>query len=317
MKKNRVIGMIGVGLSNSNWNADFTGYPKKINGRYVATPFCLKYCYRNYWDIKGESVLGLKSYDEKRKPLNLEERLTYLGIDFSAIRDKKNKNNDTIKKEQLYKLFDFIDVACFGATIAVKDFNHNFTGAIQFSEGINLFDDSDVVTETVLSPYQNSNKEESQQTTNGQRHILDEGHYFYDFVVDPQNYRNFADCKGFDDTDYDKFKEASLQCVNNYNSVAKQGCYNEFAMFIELKDASYKLITNLKDLVKCYKEEDKLVIDINNVLKELKEIEDDIASIEVYYSPLSTNLNYDNNIFNTDNLIITKNLYSEKDFDLE
>lgn len=310
MKKNRVIGIIGIGATNANWNADFTGFPRKVNGVYTASPFCLKYCFRNYWDINGDKVVGLKSYkiDEKskfQKPRNLEERLISLGINIKGDTENEIQN----------KLFECIDVACFGATVAIKGFTKDYTGSIQFSEGVNKFDESEIFIETILSPYQNSNKSESSQATNGTRTCLNEGHYFYDFIVDPQNYRKLIELnpsfKGLSNDNYDKFKEASMQCVNNYNSVAKKGCYNEFAMFIELKEGSFRLINSLTESLKYKKNEEtgKGIIDLIDVGKQLEVLIDDIESIDVYHNPLNTEIL----IGDLDKLKI-KNINSKIDF---
>lgn len=310
MKKNRVIGIIGVGATNANWNADFTKFPKKVNGVYVASPFSLKYCYRNYWNLKGEKVVGVKTYEidkksKAQKLRNLEERLVSLGIKV------KSETADIIQD----KLFECIDVACFGATIAIKGFKNDYTGSIQFSEGVNKFEEAETFIETMLSPYQNSNKGESSQATYGNRTLLTEGHYFYDFIVDPQNYIKLTESnpsfKGLSDEDYNKFKEASMQCVNNYNSVAKKGCYNEFSMFVELKEGSLRLVNNLVDFVKYEKDEGtgKGIIDLRNVCKQLEVLIDDIESIEIYHNPLNTDIL----IGNLDKLEI-KNINAKMDF---
>ena len=55
-------------------------------GKYVASPFCLKYAYRNYWNQEDEKVLSFKRYKElesKKKenkgkilvPLTLDDNL--------------------------------------------------------------------------------------------------------------------------------------------------------------------------------------------------------------------------------------------------
>lgn len=285
---NRVFGIIGVGADKANWNADFAGNPKKHLGEFVASPFCLKYAYRHYWNLNNFDVLFFKRYKEKLDkkkttfiPMSLDDNLDKI---LESAKDEKDVQN---------KVFECIDVACFGGAFASKKFNKSYTGAIQFGYGVNLFEDAEAVRDSLLSPFQNSKKEDSKQTTLGSRAYLTEGHFFYDFIVNPLVNKNLKDIdtsfKGLSTEDYKAFKEASLQCVNSLNSVSKKGCYNEFAMFIELKEESKKYLGNIIGKIKYSKDETgKGIIDLTGLEKDLIAIKDEIQGIEIYHNPTDT-----------------------------
>lgn len=96
---NRVYGAAIIKSINSNYNADFSGQPRKLpNGTVYATDKALKYSIRNYWkDIfTDEKVFFFKSYDEMLKPRTLDERYLELFKDF-----KRNISSDK------YCLFQF------------------------------------------------------------------------------------------------------------------------------------------------------------------------------------------------------------------
>ena len=59
--------------------------------------------------------------------------------------------------------------------------NISITGAVQLGQGFNKFDDTNIEIQDILSPFQNSKKEDSQQSTFGTKITVDEAHYFYGF----------------------------------------------------------------------------------------------------------------------------------------
>lgn len=96
---NRVYGAAIIKSINSNYNADFSGQPRKLpNGTVYATDKALKYSIRNYWKefCSDEKVFFFKSYDEVMKPRTLDERYIELFGDF-----KRNVTSDQ------YCLFQF------------------------------------------------------------------------------------------------------------------------------------------------------------------------------------------------------------------
>ncbi len=297
---NRVFGIIGVGCRNSNWNADFSGNPKRYLDEYVASPFALKYAIRDYWEQKGFKVYfrkSFKSVKDKIVPNNLEERyLSLYGVDKLPQNESEFQNN----------IFSAIDVMNFGGVFPIKELSSSYTGVVQLTTGINKYDGAETIRDAVLSRFQNSNKAENSVTSVGARYVLNEAHFFYGFTVNPTNYDFIKGLNesftGYTIEAYEAFKEASLYAVNNINSVSKVGCYNEFSMFIKLKSDSLKLIPNLNDTVKftksCDMDTDTYLdeIDITVAVDELIHFADDIESIEIYYNPQLLTIKYNKSI---------------------
>lgn len=89
---NRVYGAAIIKSINSNYNADFSGQPRKLpSGTVYATDKALKYSIRNYWKkfFSNEKIFFFKSYDDTMKPRTLDERYIELFGDF-----KRNVTSD-------------------------------------------------------------------------------------------------------------------------------------------------------------------------------------------------------------------------------
>ena len=46
MSKFRAYGVVGIGVKNGNWNADFDGFPKMVGDMIIGSDKALKYAYR-------------------------------------------------------------------------------------------------------------------------------------------------------------------------------------------------------------------------------------------------------------------------------
>src|SRR5690554_2645378 len=70
---NRAYGFVVIKSINSNYNADFSGQPRKLpNGKVYATDKALKYSIRNFWkNALGEDVFYFKKLDEDMNPYDL------------------------------------------------------------------------------------------------------------------------------------------------------------------------------------------------------------------------------------------------------
>lgn len=296
-KNNKVIGILGIEAIASNFNADFTGNPKKHMGEFVSSPFAIKYPLRRQWNSQGKKVLIFKSYNPKGKEegsvavRDLSERYNYL---FDETISKK-----TEKKHVVENLLKCVDVMNFGTAFAVKEANTQINGVIQFNEGVNKYEEAEVVRDIVSSPFKNSNKESAENSTLGQRSVITEGHFFYNFTVNPLNLLDFKEIglPGYSKEAYEDFKSGCLNAVTNLNTVSKEGCTNEFAMFIELKEGSHNLLNNLNYRVKFYKEDNTKIIDLSDIVKDIEDIEEYIDSIEMYFNPNNTKV-----IFGSDTL---------------
>jgi len=275
---NRVYGVIGIKAKMANWNADFTGRPKSTsNGDIFGSDKALKYPMKKMWENEGKKVLFIKSWKEDKGsivPNQLGERYTSL---FEVI-DKKTET-----KEVMNNLFNAIDVKNFGATFAVEGQNISITGAVQFGQGFNKFDDTNIEIQDILSPFQNSKKEDSQQSTLGTKITVDEAHYFYGFSINPKNYDEYKnllgnDFQGYTEADYQEFKKVAKVSATAYSTNSKFGCENEFALFVECSDAQTYL-PDLSDYIEF--DSDKREVDLTKI----EELVRDRGVIEVFSNP--------------------------------
>ncbi|MFA7570494.1 MAG: type I CRISPR-associated protein Cas7 [Sulfurimonadaceae bacterium] len=275
---NRVYGIIGIKAKMANWNADFTGRPKSTsNGEIYGSDKALKYPMKKMWENEGKNVLFVKSFKESKGaiiPNQLAERYEKL---FSKL-DEKDTTNDV-----MINLFNCIDVKNFGATFAEKKQNISITGAVQFGQGFNKFDDTNVEIQDILSPFADSTKDDAKQSTLGTKITVDEAHYFYGFCINPKAYDEYKLLlKGFDgytQNDYEEFKKVALTSATAFNTNSKFGCENEFALFIECKDEE------------CYLPDLSNYLEFNSQKREIdlsqieKMIEGKVAKVEIYFNP--------------------------------
>lgn len=292
----RVYGVIGIASRMSNWNADFTGYPKSTSdGSVFGSDKALKYPIKSMWNQQGEKVLYIKSLkrQEGKKgeidvtPRSLTERYDYLfGRDGSQAKDKT---------EVLRNLFASIDVKNFGATFAEKGNNISITGAVQIGQGMNKYEESTALEQQILSPFRddskestkNEDKDEAKSTTLGTKIVSDEAHYFYPFSINPTTYSEFVELgvtEGYTEADYQKFKDTSLVAATSFSTNAKIGCENEFALFVETEPDLY--LPDLSQYILFTKEDtiNEIQIKLDDLLNNL---ESSIKKIEIYYNPYS------------------------------
>lgn len=288
----RVYGVLGISSIMANWNADFTGYPKTTtSGETYGSDKALKYPMKKMWDNDGEKVLYIKSMqlvtEKKGKisltPRSLKERYEYL----FGVKDLK-KCNDT--KEVLTNLFKAIDVKNFGATFAESGMNISITGAVQFGQGFNKYEETEPQEQSILSPFRDAKKDEAKSSTLGTKIVSDEAHYFYPFVINPLAYKEFVELgvtDGYTEEDFEKLKETSLMSATAFATNSKEGCENEFALFIETEKDLY--LPNLTEYIEFEKGKE-----INQIRIHAKEILDGlrekIQSIEIYYNPSTTKI---------------------------
>jgi len=275
---NRVYGIIGIKAKMANWNADFTGRPKSTsNGEIYGSDKALKYPMKKMWESEGKNVLYIKSFKPSKGaiiPNQLGERYEKL---FSKLDEKDTTN------EVMTNLFNCIDVKNFGATFAEKKQNISITGAVQFGQGFNKFDDTNVEIQDILSPFADSTKDDAKQSTLGTKITVDEAHYFYGFCINPKAYDEYKLLlKGFDGytkNDYEEFKKVALTSATAFNTNSKFGCENEFALFIECEDEE------------CYLPDLSNYLEFNSQKREIdlsqieKMIEGKVAKVEIYFNP--------------------------------
>ncbi len=307
MMNKRVYGILGISAVMANWNADFTGCPKSTSeGRIFGSDKAFKYPMKKLWEQKGEKVLYIKSlkFEEDDKngvmliPKTLKER--YEGL-FGVSDLKQSKNS----KDVLKNLFQAIDVKNFGATFAEEKNNISITGAVQFGQGMNYYEDSEVLEQQILSPFrdplakeksktkEDAEGQEAKNSTLGTKIVSDEAHYFYPFSVNPLAYKEYVELgvtEGYTEEDYETFKKTSLVAATSYATNAKEGCENEFGLFVETAPDCY--LPNLTSMIRFKKGEDKNKISVlcGSLLNEMKE---QIEKVEIYYNPSTTEIETD------------------------
>ena len=224
---------------------------------------------------------------------NLYRAIVYSLMTSGINLEDLKKNTDV--KEVLENLFQAVDVKNFGATFAEASVNISITGAVQFGQGFNKYEECEPQEQPILSPFRDATKAteekgEAKNSTLGTKIVTDEAHYFYPFVINPAAYREYMELgvtEGYTEDDYNKFKETALVSATSYSTNAKEGCENEFAMFVETEPHLY--LPNLTQYITFEKGENKNTIHISagEVLATLKE---QIKSIEIYYNPSTTEI---------------------------
>lgn len=209
----------------------------------------------------------------------------------------KKEAKDT--KKILENLMSAVDVKNFGATYAEKGNNIAITGAVQIGQGFNEYEDTEPQVQQILSPFRDGSKDsekdgEAKNSTLGSKIVSDEAHYFYPFAINPMAYKELVEdlqvTEGYTEEDYENFKRTALVCATSYATNAKAGCDNEFALFVETEMDTY--LPNLTQYLVFEKKENKnyISLSLGNVLKDLKE---QVKSIEIYYNPDTTVLDHD------------------------
>lgn len=303
----RVYGILGISSIMSNWNADFSGYPKTTSkGEVFGSDKAFKYPIKKMWDNQGKKVLYIKSmkFSQGKNgeisviPRSLKERYEYL---FNISDLKACKDSKII----LSNLFSAIDVKNFGATFAEEGNNISITGAVQIGQGFNLYEYSSADEQQILSPFRDptekpnkakdkDEQEEAKNSTLGTKIVSDEAHYFYPFTINPLAYKEFVELgvtEGYTEEDYTEFKEAAISSATGFATNSKVGCDNEFALFVETEINTY--LPLLTEYIKFEKIEGGRNV-INLYCGDLLESFDGkIKDVQIYYNPHTTDIETD------------------------
>ena len=305
----RIYGILGISSVMGNWNADFSGYPKSTtDGNIFGSDKALKYPMKKMWDNEGKKVIYIKSLNEKLIPRTLKER--YIKV----FEDEDLKD----VKKVLTNLMAAVDIKNFGATFAEASCNIAITGAVQIGQGFNKYIDTNAEEQDILSPFKDAKAKEknevkakakakannlseddievkdAQNSTLGTKITSNEAHYFYPFVINPLAYKELVDLdvtEGYTEEDYQNFKRTALVSATAFATNSKVGCENEFAVFVETESDAY--LPNLSEYVTFAKCEDKNIIDLKKLANILKDMSQQIKSVEIYYNPYTTELTND------------------------
>ena len=288
----RVYGVLGISSIMANWNADFSGYPKTTSdGMVFGSDKALKYPMKKMWDNEGKKVLYIKSMKFSEKDSSLVPRA--LGERYEYIFGEKVEKDP---KKTLKNLFSAVDVKNFGATFAEAKNNISITGAVQFGQGFNKYADTCAEEQNILSPFRDGSKddkkdEEAKNSTYGTKITSNEAHYFYPFVINPLAYKEFKELgvtDGYTEEDYQNFKRTAIVSATAFATNAKEGCENEFALFIETEPDLY--LPNLTEYIFFEKGEEKNEINLKQCAEFLKVLNARIKSAEIYYNPYTTEI---------------------------
>lgn len=285
---NRVYGTAIIKSINSNYNADFSGQPRKLpNGTVYATDKALKYSIRNYWkDALGEKIFYFKSLSEEMSPRTLDETYNLHFGDFKG----KDKSPE-LRLEVLRNILKCLDVKLFGGTYAGKT-NISIHGTCQITHGLNKFVENVIYSEQIMSPFRNPGEKsiDSTMTTLGSQSRLEEGHYVHHFSVNPKNIEedvNRVESEGLTISDISKLKEGLRKGATYYDSAAKAGTENELLLWVQLKPESKVVLPSFVSLIEINENRE---IDLTKVSELLSEphIKGDIEKIEIYYNKSNT-----------------------------
>ena len=278
--ENRVYGAVGISCVNANWNADFTGRPKSLsNGDIFGSDKAFKYPIKRLWENEGKKVLYMKSFKidkDKLQPKELGERYSNL----CGVSAKGAKSEEVLKN-----LFDCIDVMNFGATFAEEKQNISITGAVQVLQGMNVYEDTYVEIQDILSPFRNSQKEDANASSLGKKITVNEAHYLYGLTVNPANYHQYIGLvpgfEGYTKEAYDDFVRGCCLGATALNTNSKSGCESEFAIFIRMKADSKKYMPNIDRYIRFSKEDGMGVYDLSELAALVNSI-GEVESIELY-----------------------------------
>lgn len=299
----RVYGVIGISSIMANWNADFSGYPKTTSeGQTFGSDKALKYPMKKMWENEGKKVLYIKSMRLSQDgssliPRTLKER-------YEMLFQVENLAECKDIKVVLQNLMSAVDVKNFGATFAESNKNISITGAVQIGQGFNKYEGTNPEEQQILSPFRDGkedkkenkkedkkeDKKEALNSTLGTKIVSNEAHYFYPFVINPAAYKELTELgvtEGYTEEDYENFRRTALVCATSFATNAKEGCENEFALFVETDGDVY--LPNLSEYILFEKTEGK-----NRIRLEcrdfLREFSQGIQKMDVYYNPYTTDL---------------------------
>lgn len=284
---NRVYGFAIIKSINSNYNADFSGQPRKLpNGKVYATDKALKYAIRNYWkNALGEKVFYFKSLTDEMSPRTLDE--TY-EMHFGKMSSQKGA---ALRKEILKNILSVLDVKVFGGTYAGAT-NISIHGTCQITHGLNRFPQDVIYSEQIMSPFRNPSdkNKDSTMTTLGSQSKLEEGHYVHHFSINPKNIEEDitrVNVEGLTNSDIDKLKEGLRKGASYYDSAAKAGTENELLFWIKLKEASKLVMPSFIEFVDI---DEERVINLQKVKDYLAQenVAMEIERIEIYYNKAVT-----------------------------
>jgi CRISPR-associated protein Csh2 len=283
--KNRVYGCVVVKAINANYNADFSGLPRRLksDGSFYATDKSFKWLVRNYIkkNYTNENVLFTKHFHNKIETNDLKTSYDNMFPDTKLKDNSKADKNST--KDKIFKnLTECIDVRLFGATFTpdgAKGNNISIHGNVQINHATDLYKKGRVYTDEILAPF----------TAIGSMSKATEAHYIHNFSVNPQNLSSWretvSDIKVLSNRDIAILKNAFNNSATFYDSHSKAGVENELSIYVTLKESSLLTLPSFAQFItfKKAKENENNTFELTKLINYLSKYEDEIDSIELYY----------------------------------
>ncbi len=281
--KNRVYGCVVVKAINANYNADFSGLPRRLksDGSFYATDKSFKWLVRNYIkkNYSDEKVLFTKHFHNKIETDDLK-------TSYETLFDVKLKDNADVKKSNKDEVFthltECIDVRLFGATFTpdgAKGNNISIHGNVQINHATDLYKKGRVYTYEILAPF----------TAIGSMSKATEAHYIHNFSVNPQNLSSWkdtvSDIKLLSNNDIAILKNAFNNSATFYDSHSKAGVENELSIYVTLNENSTLTLPSFAQFItfKKGKDNENNSFDISTLINYLAKYENEIETIELYY----------------------------------
>ena len=334
---NRVYGCVVVKAINANYNADFSGLPRRLksDGSFYATDKSFKWLVRNYIkkNYSNEKILFTKVYDDKLNSMKLKEAFEKLS--------EESINKDNMKDSIFPKLLEFIDVRLFGAVFSPegkKDNNISIHGPVQITHAIDLYKKGRVYTDEILAPF----------TAIGSMSKATEAHYIHNFSINPKNLSSWKELiekqntpdsdnnhekdkspKLLSDSDIITLKNAFNNAATFYDSHSKAGVENELSIYVTLNKNSILTLPSFSQFIEFHKAKPKKIniendtekyyardtFDLTKLMEYLMKYDNEIECIEIYTIEELTEVicGIENNKIQRCNLLQPSKVLDEKD----
>ncbi len=298
--KNRVYGCVVVKAINANYNADFSGLPRRLksDGSFYATDKSFKWLIRNYIkkNYSEEIVLFTKHFHNKIETNDLKKSYDSMFPD-TQLKDNSKADKSSTKDKIFKNLTQCIDVRLFGATFTPNGANGNnisIHGNVQINHATDLYKKGRVYTDEILAPF----------TAIGSMSKATEAHYIHNFSVNPQNLSSWvdtvADIEVLSNSDMAILKNAFNNSATFYDSHSKAGVENELSIYVTLCEESTLTLPSFAQFITFEKGKDDTndTFDISKLITYLAKYESEIDSIELFYIEELLNVVNNNNKLN-------------------
>ncbi len=281
---NRVYGCVVVKAINANYNADFSGLPRRLksDGSFYATDKSFKWLVRNYIkkNYTSENVLFTKHFHNKIETNDLKKSYDNMFPD-TQLKDNSKADKSSTKDSIFKNLTECIDVRLFGATFTpdgAKGNNISIHGNVQINHATDLYKEGRVYTDEILAPF----------TAIGSMSKATEAHYIHNFSVNPKNLSSWEETvsgiKTLSTNDMVILKNAFNNSATFYDSHSKAGVENELSIYVTLNESSILTLPNFSQFITFEKDkEGNNSFDITKLINYLAKYDSEIQKVELYY----------------------------------